>query len=257
MISELGFFSSQAREDEKRIRADHAELFELAENVSREFLRLLEKAELDPNSDKNLRINALAIRSLELFQSTFNLLGQGAVPGAKVICRGLIESVFKLSALQTSNEGMDMYLAQDHASRLKKLQGFQRYNAQKKLPPSAKIENEIDELKKKKIQSPAVSRWAEVAGMTDFYNVYYAVLNDDTHSSVEVLQHYVDDDSNALLNFGPSAKGLSVAGAICLRAILVGLDKYAVYQGAPIDLSHYCRENDRLEKNFFERQSTP
>ncbi|MDO9558770.1 MAG: DUF5677 domain-containing protein [Syntrophales bacterium] len=151
MISELGFLSSEVEKSEKQIIGAYTDLFDVSEQLSRLFIGLLKESELDRTSPKNLAINAIAAKSLELFQSCIILLRKGCVPAAKITCRALIETVYKLCAIQLANDGIDLYIRQGKNSRLQKLQGIQKYK--QKHPGSGigrGIESEIELLSKEK-----------------------------------------------------------------------------------------------------------
>jgi hypothetical protein len=110
MIPELGFFSPEAVESQRHIRGAYREVFETSEQLSRLLLRLLQGAKLEPSSQKNLAMNALAAKSLELFQSSILLLERGCIPAAKVVSRALIETTYKLCAIQLSEDGIAHYI---------------------------------------------------------------------------------------------------------------------------------------------------
>ena len=60
MISELGFLSPEVSETEQQLVTDYHDLFDLSENLSKLFIRLLRDASLDHESVRNLAMNTLA-----------------------------------------------------------------------------------------------------------------------------------------------------------------------------------------------------
>jgi hypothetical protein len=49
--------------------------------------------------------------------------------------------------------------------------------------------------------------------MDDFHNIYYQGLSDDVHANIESLNHYFDESSEHMMNFGPSDKDLLAVAA--------------------------------------------
>jgi hypothetical protein len=256
MISELGFFSPEAREDELKIGNDYRDLFQLSEQIAKEFLRLLRDANLDRESERNLALNALAARSLEFFQSMINQLRQGSAPPAKVVCRSLIETVYKLRAIQLSSNGIDLFIAQERKSRLQKLKGVQAYRkAHPELGPSKELDAEVEQLTKERPKKTESNEWARLAEMDDFHNLYFQWVSDDTHAGIESLNHYFDEVSPYLMTFGPTDKEISTVAAIGHRSILLALETYARFQCVSIDLARYRNQTDALENEYAERSA--
>jgi hypothetical protein len=253
MISELGFLSSEVEESEKQITKAYADLFDVSERLSRLFIGLLKESELDRTSPKNLTMNALADKSLELFQSCIVLLRKGCIPAAKIACRALIETVYKLCAIQLTNEGIDLYIRQEKSTRLQKLRSIQKYK--QKHPGSGVgtgIEVEIDVLSKEKPKKTDPHEWASMAKMEDFHNLYYQGMSDDTHANIESLNHYFDENSAHIVSFGPSEKGLAIVAAACHRTLINAIEKFALFRNENIaaQLSKLSGENDLLEGKY-------
>ena len=253
MISELGFLSSEVEESEKQIIGAYTDLFDVSERLSRLFIGLLKESELDRTSSKNLIMNALAAKSLELFQSCIILLRKGCVPASKITCRALIETVYKLCAIQLANDGIDLYIRQEKKSRLQKLKGIQKYK--QKHPGYGighGIESEIDLLSKDKPKKTEPYRWASLAKMEDFHNLYYQKMCDDTHANIESLNHYFDENSAHIISFGPSDKGLAIVAAVCHRTLINAIEKFTSFRNESIasELSQLSDENDMLERKY-------
>jgi hypothetical protein len=253
MISELGFLSSEAEESEKQIIGAYADLFQLSERLSKLFIDLLAEAELDRTSVKNLTLNALAAKSLELFQSSIILLRKGCIPAAKITCRALIETVYKLCAIQLANEGIDLYIRQAKYTRLQKLRGIQKYkqkHSDSRIAPG--IESEIDVLSKERPKKTDPHEWASLAKMEDFHNLYYQGMSDETHANIESLNHYFDDNSAYIVSFGPSDKGLALLAVACHRTLINAVERFALFQGTNIttELCQLSGENDVLEGKY-------
>lgn len=251
MISELGFFSPDAVESQSQIRGAYREVFEVSEQLSKLFLRLLRDAELDRVSVKNMVMNAIAAKSLELFQSSMILLERGCIPAAKVICRPLIETVYKLCAIQLSTNAIDLYTSQARFTQLQKLKSVlkyqQKHNNDKIIPG---IKGEIESLSKEKPKKTDPHAWATHAQMDDFHNLYYQGMSDDIHANVESLNHYFDEASTHLINFGPSDKDLTLVATACQRTMLNALEKYARFLSTDVskELSLLNLKIDALEE---------
>lgn len=251
MISELGFLSPEVSEDEHQLTMNYRELFNLSERLSKLFVRLLKDATLDHTSVRNMAMNSLAAKSLELFQSSVILLRKGCIPAAKVLCRAQIETVYKVCAIQLVTDGIDRYINQEKSTRLQKLRSIQKYKQKHQRSGIAPgIEAEIDTLSKEKPKKTEPHEWASLAQMDDFHNLYYQGMSDDTHGNIESLNHYFDENSDHVMNLGPSDKGLSIVAAACHRTLINAIEKYASFQQVNVatDLAVLSRENDALEE---------
>jgi len=253
MISELGFLSSEVEKSEKQIIETYTDLFEVSERLSKLFIDLLKASELDRTSPKNLTMNALAAKSLEVFQSCIILLKKGCIPAAKITCRALIETVYKLCAIQLANDGIDLYICQEKSTRLQKLRSIQKYK-QKHIGSGIGpgIESEIDALSKEKPKKTEPYEWASLAKMEDFHNLYYQGMSDDTHANIESLNYYFDENSAHIVSFGPSDKGLVIVAAACHRTLINAIEKFALFRNVNIatELSQLSGENDVLEGKY-------
>ncbi|HMV59275.1 MAG TPA: DUF5677 domain-containing protein [Nitrospira sp.] len=250
MISELGFFSPEAIESQRQIRVAYREVFEVSEQLCELLLRLLRDAELDRISAKNMAMNALAAKSLELFQSSLILLERGCIPAAKVICRPLIETVYKLCAIQISTNAIDLYAQQARLTRLQKLKSVQKYKQKHKNASIAPgIEAEIQSLSTEKPKKTEPHQWASLAQMEDFHNLYYQGMSDDVHANIESLNHYFDEASTHLINFGPSDKDLALVATACQRTMVNAIEKYAQFLNVRVseELSLLNPKIDALE----------
>lgn len=261
MISELGFLSPEVSEDEQQLTTNYHELFNLSERLSKLFVRLLKDAPLDHTSVRNMAMNSLAAKSLELFQSSIILLRKGCIPAARVLCRAQIETVYKVCAIQLAPDGIDRYINQAKSTRLQKLRTVCKYK--QKHPKSGiapGIEAEIDTLTKEKPKKTEPHEWASLAQMDDFHHLYYQGMSDDIHGNIESLNHYFDENSTHIINFGPSDKGLPIVAVICHRTLINAIEKYASFQEVNVatDLAFLSGENDALEKKHCgDSQETP
>ena len=253
MISELGFLSPEAGEDGQQLEMSYQEVFSLSERLSRLFVQLLKDAPLDHTLVRNVVMNGLAAKSLELFQSSVILLRKGCIPAARVVCRAQIETIYKVCAIQLASDGIGRYISQEKSTRLQKLRSIQKYK--QKHPKSGVapgIEAEINSLSKEKEKKTEPHKWASLAQMHDFHNLYYQGMSDDTHGNVESLNHYFDEDSDHIMSFGPSDKGLPIVAVACHLALINAIEKYALFQQVDVttDLANLSRENDELEKKY-------
>jgi len=253
MISKLGFLSAEAEDSERQLLESYRELFSVSARLSQLFVRLLSEADLDQTSVKSMVMNALAAKSLELFQSCVILLKKGCIPASRVVCRALIETVYKLCAVLLSSDGIDAYVCQEKACRLNKLKNIQKY---KQKYPNAKIapgiESEIETLSKEKPAKIEPHKWASMAQMEDFNHLYYQGMSDDTHANIESLNHYFDEQSEYALTFGPSDKGLGLIAAACYRTAINAIAKYSVFLSIDVqaELASISKETDLLEEKY-------
>ncbi|MFJ1257142.1 DUF5677 domain-containing protein [Cupriavidus sp. CuC1] len=253
MISQLGFLSPEVDAREGELLAAYRNVFDVSERLSKLFVRLLREAELDRTSVRAMTMHALGARSLELFQSSIILLRKGCIPPARVLCRAMIETAYKLCAIQLASDGIDRYVSQENSTRLQKLRNIQKYKqAYPRSGVAAGIEAEIDVLSKEKPKKTEPHEWASLAKMDDFHNLYYQGMSDDTHANMESLNHYFDDEAPHIMGFGPSDKGLLVVATACHRTVINVVEKYAAFQGSHIsdELSLLNKDNDGLESLY-------
>ncbi len=253
MISELGFLSPEIEESETAIATTYCDFFDLSERISRLFVQLLQETNIDHTSQKSTAINALAAKSLELFQSSVIMLRKGCIPAARILCRALIDTVYKLCAITLASDGIDRYISQEKRTRLQKLKCIQKYK--QKYPKSGIapcIEAEIDKLSRENSVETKPHEWASLAQMNDFHNLYYQGMSDDTHGNIESLNHYFDEESAHIISFGPSDKGLAITAAACIRSLINAIEKYASFQHIDIsnNLALFSKENDELEHKY-------
>ena len=85
--------------------------------------------------------------------------------------------------------------------------------------------------------------------MDDFHNLYYQGMSDDVHANIESLNHYFDEASAHLVNFGPSDRDLTFVATACDRTMLNAIEKYALFLNASVseDLSAASLRIDALE----------
>ncbi len=170
MVSERGFFSPEAADSRHQLRQVYQEVFEIAEQLTQLLIRPLRDAELDEKLPKNMAMYALAAKSLELFQCSILLLERGCIPAAKILCRALIETVYKLVTIHLSTNAIDLYVQQAEQTRLQKLKSVVKYKQKHKNSGVAPgIEAEIQCLSKKKNAKTEPYEWAKLAQMEDFH----------------------------------------------------------------------------------------
>lgn len=259
MIDKLGFLSPEASEDEQQVIINYHELFTLSERLSELFISLVKKAPLDQTSIINMVMHGLALKALELFQAAVIILRKGCIPAAKVLCRAQIETVYKLCAIQLDHHNIDLYIDHENITRLLKLKGIQKYK--QKHPKSGvypEIEKEIDTLTKRTPKQTKPHKWASLAKMDDFHNLYYQGMSDDAHGNIESLNHYFDNDSDHIMSFGPSDKQLPFVAAACHRTFINAIEKYALFNQVDITtaLDKLNKENDLLEDKYYNMQNS-
>jgi hypothetical protein len=233
------------------LRRAYPEVFEIAEQLTQLLIRPLRDTELAERTAKNMAMHVLAAKSLELFQCAILLLEGGCIPAAKIVCRALLETVYRLVAIQLSPEAIDLYLQQPSQTRLQKLKSVVKYKQKhKKCGVAPGVEAEINCLSKQKPMKTEPSAWAKLAQMEDFHNLYYQGMSDDVHANIESLNHYFDESSTHLVSFGPSDKDLTTVAAACHRTMLNAIEKYARFLNVDVSqqLSGLSRRIDAIEE---------
>lgn len=210
-----GFLSEESEKGREKFQHKYQDIFYLAKDLNQFCMKFMEEHNVDWKDKRKLVIKTLYIRILEKFQALFLMLERGMIPPAKVLTRAMLESVFILVALQKKPKLLQNYIDQhdiDIKRSLKAALQFKHINL-RKYAKEADIEKlyiaKKKELKDRELNTFSPKKWAEEAGLDDFYNVYYTIYSSSIHSNISALDDHVDvSEHETNLAFGPSENDL-------------------------------------------------
>lgn len=217
-IEDSGFLSDEAEAEEgrKSFRAKYVSAFTLADRMNHIAVGKLRDARLGDCEDSKFILYLLSIRVIEAFEAIVLLSERGMVTSAKLIIRPQLEALFTLAAIDKDRSLVARYFdAQTHA-QYQKLRSSKNWQA-----PKLKEIYENDQLEVKLREMEVARRtsrpetlkpyqWANLADMSDYYNVYYVEYASYTHSNRESLEENLEwsEDGSVDAAFGPSDKDI-------------------------------------------------
>jgi hypothetical protein len=214
---------SEAREE---IDTKHAKVLAVSQATYDQLCRVLEKAEWRSTLSEHV-MYSLAARCLEHFACVYQAARCGTVPAAKVLTRSLIETTYKLRAVQMNSELATQFILDNEAAKLAKLKGLQKYKQKSGVSGLAPgIEETIDAISAEKPKKFEPHQWASAAEMEDFHSLFYHWLSEEVHTSASAVDSYFVDDPEFTIVVGPDDKDLRhtlVIACRCARAIFGAL----------------------------------
>lgn len=210
-----GFFSEESEKFKAYYLSKYDELFSFVKEFNRFIIGLLGQEKIDWDDKRLLIIHTLFLRVVENYQSIVLLLERGVMSPAKVLARAMLENLFTLVALQKKPELINNYNDQYLDGRKRTLKAALQFKGAelRKLAKKNKIESMYVEIKKelsgKELNILKPKQWAVCADLEDFYNLYYVIYSNYTHSNLSALDDHFDLTEDSMdLAFGPSDKDL-------------------------------------------------
>jgi len=113
-------------------------------------------------------------------------------------------------------------------------------------------EKKLDEIKAVSLK---IYQWAEKAGLSDFYNVFYVENSSAIHSDMWALDDHVSDSEHGLhVNFGPNDFDLYYILRTSISIMISAIESFSIAQG--IKIAEIIKElNNRaleLDETFYE-----
>ncbi|BAK76683.1 hypothetical protein NH8B_1867 [Pseudogulbenkiania sp. NH8B] len=237
-----GFLSEEAEESRRQIQIVYKAAFEAAQQTNSLLMRELRELHIDWNDESKTIVASLFVRSVETYQALIILLERGMVAQGRMLVRTLLETLFAMAAIAKNPQLKDAYIAKHYDSTIKAINSAKRWkqpNLKGRLEPD-KIEELIEHNKAKLAESNGrilkINQWAEEAGLSDYYNLFYVENSSAVHSDMLALNdHVVDGGSDgAQVYFGPSDFGLYHALRTGATAILTAVEALRhAYPSAP------------------------
>ncbi len=226
-IEEEGFLSEEAFKNKEIFYNNYRNLFDFASNLNRLSMELMRSIKLDWDDHPKIILNTLQLRLIENYQAVVLLLQLGMVSQAKVIVRGMLETLFILVALQKKPDLLQCYFDQFEEGRKRALKASCQFEGEhlKKAAKEHKLEqhyiNQRFAVKGKTLKVLKPKQWAAEAELLDFYNLWYTLYSNSSHSNLPALDDHFDKTEQELnLSFGPTDKYLCEVFQCCAYIML-------------------------------------
>ncbi len=226
-IDKEGFLSGEIHKSIAYYREKHKEIFDISHVLNRECVLLINNSKIDWENQSRLVIQALFLKVLEKYQAIIILLERGMTSSAKVLARAIFETTFIIVALTKDPGLLKNYIDQHHDRYKKALKSALQFKssalkkAMKEIDVEKRYLEKKAELKDKELEILAPKTWAKLAGLDDFYNLYYVKYSNATHSNISALDDHVDKlEETWNLAFGPSDNDLYEMLKGCTYSIL-------------------------------------
>lgn len=247
-IDKNGFLGESINAWSLSFRKAHGSLLEQCEQLNRDVHSLLYSVKVHNKDPREIIVALLLTRATELYQSSILLLTKGMQTSAKVVIRGLLESVFSLRAVARHDEILKAYIECDETERLKMINKAKNNNSPNLELLKEAATNEFIASVRKTIDDKGIGRlsteeFSKKAGMHDWYLTVYPMLSKTAHSTVRDLEDQLKINANKEikgLKYGPvdsEARNLLANASHCL---VLGLTATAIV--FEYDLQKLCLE---------------
>ena len=204
-----GFLGNQITEATEAILKKHQPFFDACYKVNE--LAYTTLFETKPNNQdlQQLLAVTLFIRILNGFQSIVVLARLGLAFDAKVVLRGVLESLFIEKLLCAEKDFALEYVKSDECSRLRWLNIARKndaphFNLLREIATDEEIEKLKKEIDQQGCKEIAVEEVARRAGLQIEYDTSYRILCEETHTLPRSIQHLtVIDNSGDPVEFDP------------------------------------------------------
>ncbi len=211
-----GFLSEEADKGHEQIIEAYKDAFNLGRQLNHTAMSVLRDLHVGWGDKRQIIVAALCIRIVETYQGILLLLEMGMVAQGRMLVRTGLDALFSMVAIVNHPELVNSYIAQHYTSVMKALKAAKRWKQktlQGRLSPEkideliAHNETELEATQAKKLQ---VWEWADKAGLSDFYNVFYIENSSAVHSDMWALNDHVGGapGQGSQIYFGPTDVGL-------------------------------------------------
>lgn len=234
-IEKIGFLSEEIAKYEEAFLGKYSNLFKFANKLNEFSMVLMVSQKVDWDDPHKFILKTLHIRLIENYQATVMLLQKGMVSQAKVLVRGMLETVFILVALQKNPDLLQSYYDQFEDGRRRALKASCQFKGEelKKAAKEHGLEKHYVEhknsLKDKELSVLKPKQWAMAAELEDFYNLWYTLYSNSAHSNLPALDDHIDKTEQEInLSFGPSDNYLCEVFQCCAYIMLNANNSMAV-----------------------------
>jgi hypothetical protein len=217
----------------------HQALFEEADRLNSDCYRILNDTKIDSNSLRQTVISCLFPRCMELFQAIYILAARGMSPSANIMLRSLMETTFVLCAVAKDDEALHAYVLNDELERRRVANKAlsKKGDSFADVPLSAirEIKAELEkEIKAQKIEKYTTERFAEKAGLRDWYLTAYTITSQAVHATIRDMEQYLVIDENAgikAIKFVPLDKEPITALSVACVSMVFSLQHFLLVFG--------------------------
>lgn len=238
---EKGFLGNQVTEVTEAILKKHQAFFDTCYKANELAYATLFETEINNQDLQQVLAVTLFIRLLNGFQSIVILAKLGLAFDAKVVLRGVLESLFIEKLLCENKDFALEYVKSDECSRLKWLNIARKssaphFNLLREIATDEKVEKLKTEIDQQGCKEIAVEDVARRAGLQIEYDTAYRILCEETHTLPRSIQHLtVIDNSGDPVEFDPhpTDKDLPFTLFTAIRLLHIAL----------VSLCHLCAIN--------------
>ena len=224
------------------------ELFEEAKKLNADCYRVLAEVKIGNGSLRQTVISCLFPRCMELFQATYILAAHGMSPSANIMLRSLMETMFVLCATAKDDGALHAYVLNDELERRRIANKMlsEKGGTFVDVPLTAirEIKSELEkEIEALKIEKYSVERFAEKAGLHDWYLTAYAVTSRAVHATIRDMEQYlVIDEKNDIkaIRFVPTGKEAATPLSVACASMVHSLQQFLLVFGAD---TAFCDEH--------------
>ena len=95
-IEQNGFLDNDIQNWISKIRKDHSDFFELANDANKLFQKVMLELDAHENVPQEIIVASLYMRALSAYQGVIVMTERGMIPEARVLTRYLLEVIFTL-----------------------------------------------------------------------------------------------------------------------------------------------------------------
>jgi len=233
----------------------HRELFEEAKKLNADCYRVLGEVRIDNGSLRQTVISCLFPRCMELFQATYILAAHGMAPSANITLRSLMETMFVLCATAKDDDALHTYVLNDElerrriANKMLSVKG----DAFADVPLTAirEIKGELEkDIEALKIEKYSTERFAQKAGLHDWYLTAYGVTSRAVHATIRDMEQYLvidEKDDIKAIRFVPTGKEAAIALSVACASMVRSLQQFLLVFGADTAFcDEYAKKVERL-----------
>lgn len=215
-----------------QIRARHSTAFALADEVSHYLNYKLNDSGARRCSLQQGLQAALLLRLISAYQGCVLTSERGMQAEAILLGRKVLEVTFRIVAISKSEDLAAKYLQTDHFNRrriLGKLRSLTSIRRSAEETASLdKLHAEADEkVRGDGIEEVTTKRYAEVAGLLDYYNTAYAHFSQSVHAHISDLEALVVTDEEGdpvAFRYGPVTGFQSQVLATAIESVVMSLE---------------------------------
>lgn len=234
-----GFLGTQISEVTEAILEKHSAYFSLCHKLNELSYKTMFEAKVGNHNLQQILAVTLFIRILNGFQSVVALAKLGLAFDAKVVLRGVLESLFIGKLICEQKEFALEYIKSDECSRLKWLNVARQstaphFNSLRQIATDSEVEKLKKAIKDQGCKEISIADIAKRAGLQIDYDTDYRLLCEETHTlprSVEFLTIVGPTGEPVEFDPHPTDKDLGYILFSAIRFLHVALGAFCAFFG--------------------------